>query len=83
MTVNNVYIHFRNKIERVRKHSITKTDVCGLEPGIIVPPPPLGKRFIARSQSARCTESINSVLTVNNCACMSGHFYNIMPTVGN
>ena len=29
MTVYNVYMHFRNNIERVRKHSITNTDVCG------------------------------------------------------
>ena len=32
---------------------------------------------------ARCTESINSVHTVNNCTCMSVHFYNIMPTFVN
>ena len=47
MTVYNVFIHFRNNIERVRNDSITNMDV-------------------ARSQSDRCTESINSVHTVNN-----------------
>ena len=45
MSVNNVYINFKNNIERVRKHSITNTDVwylwAGLEPGKIVPLPPL------------------------------------------
>ena len=35
------------------------------------------------SLSAWCTKSINSVHTVNNCTCMSVHFYNIMPTFVN
>ena len=88
MTVYNVYMHFRNNIERVRKHSITNTDVCGntrlvLSLEKIVPPPPLEQGWVARSQSARCTESINSVHTINNCTCMSVHFYNIMPTFVN
>ena len=48
MTVYNVFIHFRNNIERVRNDSITNTDVygntysAGLEPGKIVPPPSTG-----------------------------------------
>ena len=35
------------------------------------------------SNYINCTESINSVHTVNNCTCMSVHFYNIMPTFVN
>ena len=54
---------------------------AGLEPGKIVPPPLLEKGWVGRSQSARCTESINSVHAVNNYTCMSVHFYNIMLTL--
>ena len=48
--------------------------MTGLEPGNIPPPPEKG--WTARSQSARCMESIKSVHTVNNCK--SVHFFNNM-----
>ena len=87
MTVNNVYIHFRNNIERLRKHSITNTDVSGnnrlvlsLEKSYL---PLHWSRVGQPARSLLGVRRASTLHTVNNCACMSVHFYNIMPTFVN
>ena len=82
MTVNNVCIHFRNNIERIRNtRLLIRTCVVTIGWSLALKSrtsPSTGVEL--GSPLANCSESINSVHTVNNCTCMSVHFYNIMPT---